>query len=257
MSSYSFSHQFYQRWTRAPEQIRAAIVQELTDITTLLQTDTPYESFTFSLPDLDAHLDELYSAHKAEQVAAKALADKQAEQRDAAEQQRLAEEKKLEEEKARDAARIEEEAKKEKQQAEQAQKESDEQSRAEQEKSDIEAATRDKQTTSDAHSPTNNEKNDVNDHSHTVNQTENTIVKPQKGAAIDLSFKNPELTAAHESLIQELEMHVDDYLSEQMMQISEDLKSWLRAEVGQQLAGITEKNQAVEDIVQENMAKKH
>jgi hypothetical protein len=254
MSSYSFSHQFYQRWTRAPEQIRAAIVQELTDITTLLQTDTPYESFTFSLPDLDAHLDELYSAHKAEQAAAKELADKQAEQRAAAEQQRLAEEEKAH------AAKIEQEEalrQKEKQQAEQAQKNADEQSRAEQEKSDIESATNDKQTLAEADGPSIDEKNNVNGHSHTINQTENTIVKPQKGAAIDLSFKNPELSAAHESLIQELEMHVDDYLSEQMMQISEDLKSWLRAEVSQQLAGITDKNQAVEDIVQENMTKKH
>ena len=259
MSSYSFSHQFYQHWTRAPEPIRAAIVQELTDITTLLQTDTPYESFTFSLPDLDAHLDELYSAHKAEQAAAKALADKQAEQRAAAEQQRLAEEKRLEEEKAH-AAKIEQEEamrQKEKQQAVQSQKDADEQSLAEQEKSDIESTTNDKQAMAKADGSTNDEKNSVNGHSHTINQTENTIVKPQKGAAIDLSFKNPELSAAHESLIQELEMHVDDYLSEQMMQISEDLKSWLRAEVSQQLAGITDKNQAVEDIIQENMAKKH
>ncbi|MGX8221401.1 hypothetical protein ACWS81_11725 [Psychrobacter celer] len=38
MSSYSFSHQFYQRWTCAPEPVRDAITQELKDIITLLQT---------------------------------------------------------------------------------------------------------------------------------------------------------------------------------------------------------------------------
>lgn len=278
MSSYSFSHQFYQRWTRAPEQIRAAIVQELTDITTLLQTDTPFESFTFSLPDLDAHLDELYSVYEAEQAAAKELADKQAEQRAAAEKQRLAEEKKAADEKARAAAKIErEEAKRqeEKLQIERAQKEQAQKQQAQKEERAAQLET-DKnnsakvvQDTSESASndnninvstdvnATDNEENSVNGGIHTNNHTGHTIVKPQKGAAIDLSFKDPELSAAHETLIHELEMHVDDYLSEQMMQMSEDLKSWLRAEVSHQLAGITEKNQAVEDIIQKNTAKKN
>lgn len=92
MSSYSFSHQFYQRWTRAPEPIRAAIIQELTDITSLLQTDTPFEAFVFSAPDLDAHLNDLYKNHNAEQAVAKAIAEKQTQQRAAAEQRRLEEE---------------------------------------------------------------------------------------------------------------------------------------------------------------------
>lgn len=38
-------------------------------------------------------------------------------------------------------------------------------------------------------------------------------------------------------------MHVDDYLSEQMAQMSENLKSWLRAELTQQL---TQQNQSVD-----------
>lgn len=267
MSSYSFSHQFYQRWTRAPEQIRAAIVQELTDITTLLQTDTPFESFTFSLPDLDAHLDELYNVHEAEQAAAKELADKQAEQRAAAEQQRLAEEKKASDEKARAAAKVErEEAKRqeEKLQIEQAQKEeraaqleAEKNNRAKVAQDTSELASNDSNTdVSTDVSVTDNEENSANGDIRINNHTEHTIVKPKKGAAIDLSFKDPEISAAHETLIHELEVHVDDYLSEQMMQMSEDLKSWLRAEVSHQLAGITEKNQAVEDIIQKNIAKK-
>ena len=104
---------------------------------------------------------------------------------------------------------------------------------------------------------TDNEKDSADGSVNPNHHTEHTIVKPKKGAAIDLSFKDPELSAAHETLIHELEMHVDDYLSEQMMQMSEDLKSWLRAEVSHQLAGITEKNQAVEDIIQRNIAKKN
>ena len=78
MSSYSFSHEFYQRWTGAPQSVRAAIVQELKDITALLRADTSFEQFVFSNHDLDAHLDDLYGAHEKQQAAAKALADEQA-----------------------------------------------------------------------------------------------------------------------------------------------------------------------------------
>ena len=110
MSSYSFSHQFYQRWTCAPEPIRAAITQELKDITTLLQTETPFESFVFSTHDLDAHLDNLYENHDAEQAIAKAIADKQAQARAAAEKERLEEQQKIqaaEEAKRKAEAKIE------------------------------------------------------------------------------------------------------------------------------------------------------
>ena len=89
MSSYSFSHQFYQRWTCAPEPVRAAITQELKDIITLLQTQTPFESFVFSTPDLDTHVDELYDNHDAEQAIAKAIADKQAQADAKAKQEKI------------------------------------------------------------------------------------------------------------------------------------------------------------------------
>ncbi len=42
-----------------------------------------------------------------------------------------------------------------------------------------------------------------------------------------------------------------------MMQMSEDLKSWLRDEISRQLAGMAEKNQSVEDTVQKNDGKKN
>src|SRR5690606_37465140 len=99
MSSYSFSHKFYQRWTCAPDPVRASIIQELTDITTLLQHDTPFETFVFSTHDLDEHLDTLYENHEAEQAIAKAIAEKQAQERAAAEKERLEKEQRLEKEK--------------------------------------------------------------------------------------------------------------------------------------------------------------
>ena len=102
MSSYSFSHQFYQRWTCAPETVRAAITQELKDITTLLQADTVFERFVFNTHDLDAHVDELYDNYNAEQAIAKAIIDKQEQARADAEKQQLEEEQKKE---AKEAAR--------------------------------------------------------------------------------------------------------------------------------------------------------
>ena len=55
-------------------------------------------------------------------------------------------------------------------------------------------------------------------------------------AAISLALKDANLSETHQELIHELERQIDDYLSEQMMLMSEDLKSWLRAEVTQHLS---------------------
>jgi|GEM_PF-3824580 len=49
-------------------------------------------------------------------------------------------------------------------------------------------------------------------------------------------------TAFADALVQELGTHIDDYLSDQMAQISEDLKSWLRDEIGRQLSNLSPKN---------------
>ncbi|WP_296236517.1 hypothetical protein [Psychrobacter sp. UBA5136] len=273
MSSYSFSHQFYQRWTCAPDPIRASIIQELTDISTLLQHDTPFETFVFSTHDLDAHLDELYENHEAEQAIAKAIADKQAQQQAAAEKQRLEEEQRLEKEKEKekqakavDTKRKEEErlkaaeaAQKQQQQPEQLDTDKDNgaseteksnaASHAEEnqaaEKSDTTNANMDKKA---IHEPSN-AANGAND-----NNIKTVIDKAVSDAAIHLSLKDTKLGATHPDLIRELEMHVDDYLSEQMMQISENLKSWLRAELAQHL---TEPDMTRADDHKENTAKKN
>ncbi|MFZ2842951.1 cell envelope integrity protein TolA [Psychrobacter sp.] len=280
MSSYSFSHQFYQRWTCAPESIRASIIQELTDITTLLQADTPFETFVFSTHDLDAHLDDLYENHEAEQAIAKAIADKQAEAHNAAEKQRLEEEKqatadaKLKEEtKSKEAAKILEESEAaQKEQEKNAQLIADENNLNKAvdtiDVKDIDKESADRSIANSNVSNTNKniatkgmdiDKNAtaeiVAGNNRSANGTENEPVQQQSNAAIaatdsniktgidkavsdaaiHLSLKNTKLGATHPELIRELEMHVDDYLSEQMMQMSENLKSWLRAEVTQHL----------------------
>ena len=284
MSSYSFSHQFYQRWTCAPDPVRASIIQELTDITTLLQHDTPFETFVFSTHDLDAHLDTLYENHEAEQAIAKAIAEKQAQERAAAEKERLEEEQRLEKERLEkekqakavaDAKQKEEEtlraaaAKQEQQHNEQpAHKratsvDDNASSKNITSKNDTDAVDKLEATKTDATKiATDTDKKSIQEPANIANVTngandhnmKTVIDKAVSDAAIPLSLKDTKLGASHPELIRELEMHVDDYLSEQMMQISENLKSWLRAELAQHL---TEPDTATTIKSNENIAKKN
>ena len=271
MSSYSFSHQFYQRWTCAPEPIRASIIQELTDITTLLKAETPFETFVFSTHDLDVHLDDLYENHEAEQAIAKAIADKQAAEQASAEQQRLEEEQKIkvaEESKRQEEAhltkesRLKEQAFEEKnkhKEAENTQKEAEKETLLADDKNHLEAAIKletadaaeteidDKVDTiindeSDneehiANSKTISEHANATDDDSTIkNDSSINAINNKASLAISLAVKDAKLSVTHKDLIHELEMQIDDYLSDQMMLMSENLKSWLRAEMTQHLS---------------------
>ena len=274
MSSYSFSHQFYQRWTCAPEPIRASIIQELTDITTLLKAETPFETFVFSTHDLDAHLDDLYENHEAEQAIAKAIAkaiaDKQVAEQVVAEQQRLEEEQKIkvvEEAKLKEDALKEEnrlqEAAKKREADKNAQKEAEKQTLLATDKNHSEAAVEleisdsDKiETNSKVDTVINNDSDTekhaigsktISDHAKAIDndsvENEKTIkndssissINNKASVAISFAVKDATLSVTHKELIRELEMQIDDYLSEQMMLMSENLKSWLRAEMTQHL----------------------
>ncbi|MBO6199350.1 MAG: cell envelope integrity protein TolA [Psychrobacter sp.] len=285
MSSYSFSHQFYQRWTCAPDPVRASIIQELTDITTLLQHDTPFETFVFSTHDLDDHLDTLYENHEAEQAIAKAIAEKQAQERAAAEKERLEEEQRLEKERlekekqakaAVDAKQKEEETLRAAEAAKQEQQHNEQPAHKQAtsvddnasskniaSKNDTDAVDKLEATKTDAtKTATDTDKKSIQEPANIANVTngandhnmKTVIDKAVSDAAIPLSLKDTKLGASHPELIRELEMHVDDYLSEQMMQISENLKSWLRAELAQHL---TEPDTATTIKSNENIAKKN
>ncbi len=270
MSSYSFSHQFYQRWTCAPEPIRASIIQELTDITTLLKAETPFETFVFSTHDLDAHLDDLYENHEAEQAIAKAIADKQVEEQLVAEQKRLEEEQKI---KVAEEAKLKEDALKEENRLQEAakkrevdknpQKEAEKETLLAADKNHLEAAiktetsdTAKAETASKVDTIINDESDTekhvvgsktISEHAKAIDDTStksNNVIKNDSSisainnkanAAISLAVKDAKLSVTHKELIRELEMQIDDYLSEQMMLMSENLKSWLRAEMTQHL----------------------
>jgi len=246
MSSYSFSHQFYQRWKCAPEPVRAAITQELKDITTLLQSDTSFEEFTFNTHDLDTHVDELYDNYNAEQAIAKAITDKQ-EQEEAAAKQKLEEEQKKKE--AEEATRKAEKAQEEQEKNEQAalEKDNDKELPANDVgKSNIDKVVTDSAVTDNSSAKTEkaasevvNTKGNTSDNrtiseqAHTLSDNHIKNINNEASTAINLALKDAKLDATHQQLIRELETQVDDYLSEQMMLMSENLKSWLRAEVTQ------------------------
>lgn len=259
MSSYSFSHQFYQRWTCAPEPIRAAITQELKDITTLLQNDTPFESFVFNTHDLDTHIDELYENHEAEQAIAKAITDKKAEEQATAEKQQREEQQKV---KAAEDARLKESARL-KEAADTSQKEQQKTEQIAAEKKNIADKTtamnandasdseslsidntveKNQNVEKSAATQSSSENKTTSDHANVAHDKhindDHSIkaVNDKASAAIKLALKDAKLSTTHQEMIRELEMQIDDYLSEQMMLMSENLKSWLRAEVTQNLS---------------------
>lgn len=227
MSSYSFSHQFYQHWTGAPEPVRAAIVQELTDITELLQSETPFEKFVFSIHDLDAHLDDLYCAYELQQAEKKRIADEKA----AVEaQQKLAEQRKtIQEEQEKEDIRQQEMA--EKRQKQQAAIAADLASKA----ASVVADNADNEESEESEDDSNN-RHDDKAQMVSANSIKAVSDSINQSSAIDLSLADSKLNATHKDMIHELEMHIDDYLTDEMLQMSENLKSWLRAEVSRQLA---------------------
>lgn len=203
MSSELISHQFYKYWVQTPEPVQAAIFQELTDIKTFLQTDSTCDTFKFSIDDLDAHLDTLYRAddlqkmHKKEQVVVPTTPSTQ---------QPLV-------------------AKKQPEMPETA----------------VYYSAKDTNNT-DAKDTNNTDKISANNTPfHQERKTTEPPTTPDIGDGdgfqhtIKLSAHNSTLNPADEKLISELGAHIDDYLSEQMAQLSEDLKSWLRAEISHQL----------------------
>ncbi|GAF53334.1 hypothetical protein [Psychrobacter sp. JCM 18900] len=276
MSSYSFSHQFYQRWTCAPEPVRAAITQELKDITTLLQSDTSFEDFTFNTHDLDAHVDELYDNYNAEQAIAKAITDKQEQEDAAAAKQKLEEDQKKKE--AEEATRKAESTQKEQEKNEQSALEADndkELAATDVAKVNTDKVVTDSAVTDDFVTDTSSAKTEkaalevvntegntsdsknadhktISEQAHTLSDNHIKDISNKASAAINLALKDAKLDATHQQLIRELETQVDDYLSEQMMLMSENLKSWLRAEVTQHFSeqsDLTTNNEAAKKSI--------
>ena len=195
MSQLSFSHQFSKHWQQAPEAVRRAIVQELEDIVTLLNPDTELATFNFRHADLNDEIEQIYAE----------LQDKE----DESENEDMA--KSAVDDGTNQALKI--------------------------------------KANSDA--PVINSENAISTESSlpTPMPTSNTVIVAGIDDVSDTDFeasKNAEADSLtdrlgsesqsikgsiNEDMLAELERKIDDYLSEQMAIMSEDLKAWLREEI--------------------------
>ncbi|MEJ6067913.1 hypothetical protein MT378_09220, partial [Psychrobacter sp. 16-Bac2893] len=87
-----------------------------------------------------------------------------------------------------------------------------------------------------ANSKTISEHANATDDDSIKNDSSINAINNKASLAISLAVKDAKLSVTHKDLIHELEMQIDDYLSDQMMLMSENLKSWLRAEMTQHLS---------------------
>lgn len=124
MSSFSFTHQFSQRWLATYPPVKYAIIQELDDIATLLQPETQLNDYEFAVPNLHDHVQNLLvqeqerqeigriEAERIEQLRQEAVRreelkreqehqEKIRQEKEALEQQRLAREKEAQAERER------------------------------------------------------------------------------------------------------------------------------------------------------------
>ena len=279
MSSNSFSHQFYQHWTQLPEPVRSVIVQELTDINTLLQPETPLTDFVFSEPDLEARLQQLYATHDAQQAdlvksmeqqtpknATPQLLEIQLTETQKTETQKteandVTSEGKCKSDIARNESAFNNGARNNSALNIETDNSSEQQDTAENQHSMANETARINTSNSQINNKTNNQQNNSNSDSNgdkalpvlQINAIPETVIlEPMALEPVALEPMTPKqitpeavpqksanaqlLSDANEALIYELGRHIDDYLSEQMTQLSEDLKSWLRDEISHQLS---------------------
>ena len=240
---------------QAPDQVRGSIVQELKDIMTLLRTETTVSEFAFTQPDLDAHLDEIYAQKRELAKAQQAEQEKERLRHEILEKQRLNRER-LEKERV-EKERVEQEQQQkalaEQQQREklqalrEAQQNEDAQAEAEQQQRDQErqqAKEQANQKNTEAEQDNKGAAASLSTSLNANNVADNNVGKSGPNSAINSADDSQapsggliELSEDQQAFVHELEMRIDDYLSEQMAKMSEDLKSWLHDEVQRQVAG--------------------
>ena len=245
MAQVAFSHQFSHRWSNAPQAVKDALLQEFEDIMQLLDADTDLESFEFTVPDLHAHIDAINAEVAAEKEVARLEAERLEAERLEAERAEL---------EALEAERLLHEEQQTEQQAfQQSEVESDEtlvqdpqavqvaDTELVEGSLDAEVDTentvdtdalvevKDPDTAGGSDTEASDAPADPSESQPTavVNEPEAEISAPAS-FAFDTTAPKAELDA---DFIKELENRIDDYLSEQLANMSEDLKSWLREQV--------------------------
>lgn len=209
MAQVAFSHQFSHRWANAPLPVKGALIQELDDIVQLLDDHTDLDSFEFSTPDLHAYIDEIYINLKKEQESSNF------------ETERL-ESKSLEAQQAQTDAKNKEVVIV---------------------KADNPATTAEVDHTSVKDSNIDNVEDSNND-TRAIKVLNNlgedidsesihSETTPKPLTAFSIDEVQGKLDA---EFVKELEARIEDYLSEQLAQMSEDLKSWVREQIANHLS---------------------
>ena len=191
MSQLSFSHQFSKHWQQAPEAVRRAIVQELEDIVTLLNPDTELATFNFRHADLNDEIEQIYAE----------LQD----QEDESENEDMA--KSAVDDGTNQALKIKA-------------------------NSDAPVINSENAISTESSLPTPNTVivagiDDVSDTDFEASKNAEADSLTDRLGSESQSIKE----AINEDMLAELERKIDDYLSEQMAIMSEDLKAWLREEI--------------------------
>jgi len=230
MAQVAFSHQFSHRWSNAPQAVKDALLQEFEDIMLLLDADTDLESFEFTVPDLHAHIDAINAEVAAEKEAARLEAER-------------LEAERLEEERAEFEALEAERLLNEEQQALEQQQAEEQQADSELVDSSIETDVEEASTTESSEIETLESQEEATeveavDADTEILESQPTAVTNTEAAEADISapasfaFDNSAPQAELDAdFIKELENRIDDYLSEQLANMSEDLKSWLREQM--------------------------
>ncbi|MCC3345937.1 hypothetical protein [Psychrobacter sanguinis] len=236
MAQVAFSHQFSHRWINAPQAVKEALIQEFEDIMQLLEEDTDLETFEFTVPDLHAHIDAI-NAEVARLEAERLEAERIEAER--LELEKMEAERLLLEQKAAEQQRIfdTEEANHLASLDEQDQAVPYPQGVENLEDTEVIGVEEDSNeaTLSDHVTPTTeSQEPGVSNEQPTENPiTElDAVINAPAPFTFDSSRSNAELD---EDFVKELESRIDDYLSEQLANMSEDLKSWLREQVANRL----------------------
>lgn len=230
MAQVAFSHQFSHRWSNAPQAVKDALLQEFEDIMLLLDADTDLESFEFTVPDLHSHIDAINAEVAAEKEAARLEAER-------------LEAERLEAERAEFEALEAERLLNEEQQTLEQQQAEEQQADSELVDSSIETDVEEASTTESSEIETLESQEEATeveavDADTEILESQPTAVTNTEAAEADISapasfaFDNSAPQAELDAdFIKELENRIDDYLSEQLANMSEDLKSWLREQM--------------------------
>lgn len=263
MSQVAFSHQFSHRWSNAPQPVKEALFQEFDDIVRLLEAETDLDSFEFTVPDLHEHIEAIYAEVEAERAAARLQAEQLEAER--LEAERL-EYEKLEAERLAFEAQAAKQHALSQQQAEQAAEAQIEQDHS----ADNLAESRLLDTASESSLAADSAADTLSDldqegldqskldQSEIETETYQQAAEVASPVAADTAATDKGETSKHvtapdtstppafefaelkgeldEEFIKGLEAHIDDYLSEQLADMSENLKAWLRDQIMHRLS---------------------